>query len=358
MSETRGDTTRPRTLAAPSADAASARRLERLNFRHLHHFFEVARHGSLKAAAGALDLSSATLSTQIRQLEAVVGEPLLVRESRRGVRLTEAGHAVWLHAQKIFAEGESLLETIERIGEGGPGALRIGLPTCLPGALRAVVLATLREGDDARPIDVVSAPIAALLDSLRAGRLDAAITDRPTDPADESLWNGASFYNAGIAFLGRRDDASQRDERFPDLLEGARLVLPTDAVAMRPRLDRWLREQSLTPIQVGEADDPRDQGAIAREHRALFVAPACGLRALVADGALQVVGQTQAVRVSFHLAGGERALSRNDVARWSDRLRRRAARLAMEPDDRDGVAPLAWTGKDWTDHEDSRSDAA
>ena len=118
-------------------------------------------------------------------------------------------------------------------------------------------------------------------------------------------------------------------------------MLPTDAVAMRPRLDRWLSEQSLTPTPVGEADDPRDQGAIAREHRALFVAPACGLPALVADAALRVVGQTQAVRVSFHLAGGERALSRSEVARWTDRLRRRAARLSIEVDDRDGVAPLA-----------------
>jgi len=55
----------------------------RINLKHLHYFHEVAREGSLTAAARRLHLALQTLSSQVRELEASLGRKLLERACRR-----------------------------------------------------------------------------------------------------------------------------------------------------------------------------------------------------------------------------------------------------------------------------------
>jgi len=339
-------------------DTPAALRVERLNFRHLHHFYEVARCGSLKAAAEVLDLSSATLSTQLRQLETWIGQPLLVRESRRGVRLTDVGRKAWRHAEKIFAEGEAMLETVGTSAGPSTAPLRLGLPPSLPCAFRGLVLDGIREFEPERRMDLVSAPSEILLESLRTGAIDVAVTDRPVDRAVDSVWSSAAIQNTGLAFIGERGRAAEIARDFPHTLDGIPLVLPTHRVAMRAHIDRWLRERSLSPRLVGEADDPRDQAALATANRALFAVPTLGLDSIVAGESLAIAGRTQAVRVSLRLAGGEKGLSRDRVALWSDRLRRRTAHLTNPDHAPAENAPGSSTRKEWMHEEDSRSDAA
>lgn len=61
-------------------------------------FMEVARHGTVKAAAAELGLSMPALSRRIQTLEHSVGRPLFDRH-HHGLRLTEAGRA--LHGELI-----------------------------------------------------------------------------------------------------------------------------------------------------------------------------------------------------------------------------------------------------------------
>ena len=55
----------------------------RINLKHLHYFHEVAREGSLTAAARRLHLAPQTLSSQVRELETSLGRKLLERAGRR-----------------------------------------------------------------------------------------------------------------------------------------------------------------------------------------------------------------------------------------------------------------------------------
>ena len=66
-------------------DAAS-----RVNFHHLHYFWAVAKDGNLTRTARRLHVSQSALSSQIKQLEDQLGEPLFVRQGRGHAR-TEAG---------------------------------------------------------------------------------------------------------------------------------------------------------------------------------------------------------------------------------------------------------------------------
>ena len=69
----------------------------RLNYRHLHYFWLIAREGSVARASELLDLAPQTLSGQIATLEQAIGLRLFRRSGRQLV-LTESGLSVFRHA--------------------------------------------------------------------------------------------------------------------------------------------------------------------------------------------------------------------------------------------------------------------
>lgn len=76
-----------------------------MEFRVLEYFLAVAREQSISAAAASLHLSQPTLSVQLRQLEAELGKPLLIRGSNgsRKVTLTQHGMILRKRAEEIMA---------------------------------------------------------------------------------------------------------------------------------------------------------------------------------------------------------------------------------------------------------------
>ena len=82
-----------------------------LNYHHLRYFWVTAGRGTLSGAARELHVSPSTISTQLRQLEEQLGEPLFVRHGRRLV-LTEMGRVVQSYADEIFALGTDLRERL------------------------------------------------------------------------------------------------------------------------------------------------------------------------------------------------------------------------------------------------------
>jgi len=77
-----------------------------------------AAEGSLAAAAAQLGISRPAVAKRISALEAIVGMPLLERNSR-GVRLTDHGVALVAHARRLLAERDALMDAIGALrGDG------------------------------------------------------------------------------------------------------------------------------------------------------------------------------------------------------------------------------------------------
>jgi molybdenum-dependent DNA-binding transcriptional regulator ModE len=97
-----------RVLARTYEDAPEPRRLERsrwlgLQVRSLLALVVVAEEGSFVQAARRLGYSRSTISHQIAQLEAAIGESLLVRGSgSRSVIVTPAGKVVVAHGRAVL----------------------------------------------------------------------------------------------------------------------------------------------------------------------------------------------------------------------------------------------------------------
>jgi molybdate transport repressor ModE-like protein len=115
-----------------------------VDLAHLRNFREVARLGSMTAAARALGLSQPTLSVAVRQLEDELGATLVLRH-RGGVTLTAAGAELLRHADEVFALLDRAAAAIAGLERDLVGQFVLGcheslgayfLPRLLPDLLR------------------------------------------------------------------------------------------------------------------------------------------------------------------------------------------------------------------------------
>jgi DNA-binding transcriptional LysR family regulator len=82
------------------------------HLRLLSHVLEVVRAGSIRGAAGRLNLTPSAMNRRIQDLEAEIGTPLFERWAR-GVRLTAAGEMFVRYARSQIAEAGRLRSQVE-----------------------------------------------------------------------------------------------------------------------------------------------------------------------------------------------------------------------------------------------------
>jgi DNA-binding transcriptional LysR family regulator len=119
--------------------------------RRLLIFREVARRGSLSAAAAALGWTQPAVGQHLQRLERAVGLPLALR-STRGVTLTDAGVALLGHADAVAARLAAAEEEMSALRTLRAGRLRIA---AFPSASATIVPRALaRLADFAPGLDV------------------------------------------------------------------------------------------------------------------------------------------------------------------------------------------------------------
>lgn len=139
--------------------------------RYLDH---VARFGSIRRAAEALNVASSAVNRQILKLELEIGVALFERRGN-GVRLTPAGEYLLRHTRHTLAEWQRTCSDIHALAGDVHGEVRVvAIPSLLvrvvPRAIEAV--AALHPHVSFRVIDADPAEHA---EEMRAGRPDIAV---------------------------------------------------------------------------------------------------------------------------------------------------------------------------------------
>ena len=110
----------------------------------LRLFLHIAEAGSITHGARRAHLALAAASTRIRNLEFVLGVPLLLRE-RQGIRLTAAGHTLAYYARSVFQQIERLRDEFGEYTGALRGHVRLSANTnareFLPEALSPFLIA-------------------------------------------------------------------------------------------------------------------------------------------------------------------------------------------------------------------------
>ena len=152
--------------------------MSNLTIRQLRYFEALSRHRHFGRAAEACAISQPALSIQMKELEAMLGAPLIERGARQ-LRLSELGEALAVRARDILRAVDEI-EDLARASHGTfSGRLRIGvIPTVAPYLLPGLIqhLAAAYPELDAIPRETVTQ---TLVRDLLEGRLDLAIVALP-----------------------------------------------------------------------------------------------------------------------------------------------------------------------------------
>ncbi|MEM1130299.1 MAG: hydrogen peroxide-inducible genes activator [Pseudomonadota bacterium] len=153
-----------------------------ITLKHLRYLNALATHRHFGRAAESCFISQPALSIQIKELEAMIGAPLVERNSRQ-IRMTGLGEDLVERAKKILIAVDELDDVVRASKGEFIGRLRLGIiPTVAPYILPDIVKALGARFPrlDIQPREVITQ---SLIDDLLSYRLDAAVVALPiSDP--------------------------------------------------------------------------------------------------------------------------------------------------------------------------------
>ena len=162
----------------------------------LRAFSTVVETGSVTEAAGALSLTQAAVSQQIKRLEELFGRPMFDRRQRKLV-LSRDGERLLTFAQKLISMNDEIWRTMS--APAFDGEVRLGVPYDL---VARFIPTVLRRFDKRFPnvrVSLMTSTSRILCDALSRGELDLTLATEVTSPAraesiliDRLVWVGAA----------------------------------------------------------------------------------------------------------------------------------------------------------------------
>ena len=119
-----------------------------MDTRRLTSFIKIVDTGSVSRAADLLNIAQPALSQQLAALEAYFKQKLVLR-GQQGIIPTDAGRALYRHAQSIVRQVEHARADIMRFGQELSGGVSVGLSPFTAGS--TLCLSLLRAVQDRHP---------------------------------------------------------------------------------------------------------------------------------------------------------------------------------------------------------------
>jgi LysR family transcriptional activator of nhaA len=292
------------------------------NYNHLLYFWMVVRDGGVARAAAALHVTPQTISEQIKLLEGRLKGRLLERKGRKVVP-TELGLSVYQYADQIFALGQDLMRTVDTASPGHQRSVSIGVTNAVPNLIAWRAIAPLMQGP--RPLRVVcqTGSLDTLVVDLAANRLDLVLATSAL-PADSGFRAFSHFLGeCGITFFAAAPLARKLRPRFPDSLDQAPFLLPTERSPNRRVLENWFLEAGISPRIVGEFDDSALVKTFAEGGAGVFAAPSVIEREVIRQRDVRAIGTADQLRAKFYGLSMERRISHPAVAAITAQARER-----------------------------------
>ena len=218
-----------------------------ITLRHLRYFEALAQHGHFGRAAEACAISQPALSLQMKELEEILGAPLIERGARQ-IRLTPLGESFAARARDILQSVDELASLARASGGPLSGRLRIGvIPTVAPYLLPRIIqsLAARYPGLDLRPREAVTQK---LVEDLTEGRLDVAIVALPV--SEPSLAEHPLFSEEFVLVRPAADAGLPVPN--PETLRTMRLLLLEEGHCFREQALSFCRMSSAVPRDLME----------------------------------------------------------------------------------------------------------
>ncbi|MEU9605910.1 LysR family transcriptional regulator [Streptomyces sp. NPDC048057] len=250
-----------------------------LNSARLLVLLEIARRGTIVAAAGELHLSASAVSHQLARLEQEVGVALVER-GPQSLRLTPAGRRLAEHAQAIADLMAVARDDLREHSLGEAGVLRLGFFASaglelLPRALSAFAVD--------RPhveLELILGQPHELVPDLEAGALDAVVVfEHPLDPwcRQASVDVEMFFDEPQLVVVPLRHRLGRRSVVRLAALEGESWIGTRGGHTGEPVLERACAAEGFLPRVRCRSDHYQVTINLARAGMGIALVPALGL---------------------------------------------------------------------------------
>ena len=237
-----------------------------LQLSRLKVFVEVAKQGSISAAAEQLSYTQSAVSQQIAALEAETGVTLIERLPR-GVRLTTAGRTLLAHAEGILGRHTAAEADMEAIAGLRGGQLRMASFPTAGATLMPLAIAMFRAQHPEVELTLAEGEPEEIAPRLYAGEFDLALLfefEGTSDSLTESLIRQPLFEDP--MFLALPADhplAARRTLRLADLRAESWVQTSSSSPCAR-HVVRSCHAAGFDPIVSFESDDYQTvQGLVA-----------------------------------------------------------------------------------------------
>jgi len=296
--------------------------MEALNYHHLRYFWAAAREGGVTRAAEKLNISQPTVSAQIRELEAALGEKLFVRKGRTLVP-SDVGRTVYRYADEIFGLGRELLDAVRERPTGRPLKLVVGVADVVPKLIAYRLIEPALRLSEPVHVECVEDRPERLLAELAVHGLDLVITDAPVGPAVKVRAYNHLLGECGVSVFAAPKLLAGRAKPLVERLDGAPWLLPASGTTLRRSLDQWLEEQGVRPNVVGEFADSALMKVFGEAGLGFFPGPAAIEAEIKRQYHVRAVGRLEGVSERFYAVSVERRLKHPAVLAISEEAKRR-----------------------------------
>lgn len=177
-----------------------------MKFRHLdiealRALVAIADLVSFSQAASQLGRTQSAISLQIKRLEEMLGQSLLLRTQGRVQGPTAEGLALITYARQMLRLNDEAYHCVGR--DRTAGTLRIGLPEELMESVFPAAMARFHSACPEMRLCLRSDTSASLLKGLEAGELDTVLfkhCGRPPASSERSIWREPLVWMAGEAY--------------------------------------------------------------------------------------------------------------------------------------------------------------
>lgn len=255
-----------------------------MDAKKLRYFVTVAQLGSFAAAARMLHIAQPALSRHVNALEQSLGVMLLKRDAR-GVRPTEEGELLLVHALDALERLEMLPRLVGNRSDQVAGRVVIGLPTSASAVLSTAMLREALERFPLVRIHLIETLSGYLEEWIDAGRLDLAILfDARATPGIrldplvvEDLWlvGGPASLPASLSDIPLGE------------LPGFRLVVPSASHSNRRLVEGIALSHNLRLDVVAEVDSLSIQKDLVADGKLFTILAHSAIHAELAAGTLR-----------------------------------------------------------------------
>ena len=231
-----------------------------MELRQLRYFVAVAEELHFRRAAQHLHVAQPAVSEQVRKLELDLGVQLFER-THRSVSLTDAGVALLDEARRVLRQTEVAREAARAATRARRDAAAHRLPARLAARCGSARAAPLAASLPAVQVELESAPAWRLVDDVRRGRLDAAITSLPA-PTNGLRSLPLGEQGAVVALPAMHPHAVEPEIAIERLAPERIVVLPYEAnPAFRNAVVAMCHAEGLAPTFI-EVAEPRVEHAL------------------------------------------------------------------------------------------------